>query len=776
MTTFNTTAPWNRSDASEPIGLLFHPASPCPPSDLPEFQTAMKEQRIQNQELDTCIQRVNGNKVFAIAQQIKSEIREIRGQLYEIKEHSLSRVIHHVENIEKAMLEIEMVVCQNHTTDEVYWQRPEAFDSDQEPEDTNTAEHGSSAPLYSTFGLGSMDKGKSSSTTVEVCGSEQTPMSISKEKQKDVAASPPASDGHPHDNLSHNLQHVPPALPPSRAGTSQSGREEEDLERNRALKLLMLLVTIDHASSPNYANPKELYEEGAKFNLPQLIDRYFERLFKRFGLSPQRPRACGNAQYLAAYDILRKVLQAPEGRRLKTFHLNTKVNKRLYRKDFSEPKLVSSAISNGKFLAELGRYYDIRLDESPYLEISVKIALLNDALNKLGDGITPDPACPISRHLPTHRRQLQNLGNMLYSQEHGFKTRLSALFELIGRSNGACSRLIIQLKLCLYEDLSFNLPSMFDGLGLLDEVNDNNEHAPSDSTSSSSTSAGTLKSLDRLNQAYSKQLNLAITQIMQFLQSRLEKDHVANSQELSRIESLMQDAQALQEARHRNLLYRALFIYHEQMLKEDSFLEAGTVPTPVWDVDLGRGETFYVLDRTKKQLNKSGWRFSSKVHNGHDVLLEVLERPFGPHVSVTSTVYLQLPGKLNQDPMQRILIQVLEAIQGAPDEPSTMRVGRLQGIPESETCHRILSSVEELQDTLGTNYKAIIQSINRKGVTFIVVTGIREERSRGLCVLGGNEDKKGEEKECVEIDEGELADDEEAEQEDGEEYMEFEDD
>ncbi|KAK2470681.1 hypothetical protein H9L39_16912 [Fusarium oxysporum f. sp. albedinis] len=64
----------------------------------------------------------------------------------------------------------------------------------------------------------------------------------------------------------------------------------------------MLLATIDHTSSPNDADLNQPYDEAAEYELPQLIDRYFKRLFERFGLGPQQQRAYGTAQYLPAFD------------------------------------------------------------------------------------------------------------------------------------------------------------------------------------------------------------------------------------------------------------------------------------------------------------------------------------------------------------------------------------------------------------------------------------------------------------------------------------------
>ncbi|EXK77671.1 hypothetical protein FOQG_17634 [Fusarium oxysporum f. sp. raphani 54005] len=72
----------------------------------------------------------------------------------------------------------------------------------------------------------------------------------------------------------------------------------------------MLLATIDHTSSPNDADLNQPYDEAAEYELPQLIDRYFKRLFERFGLGPQQQRAYGTAQYLPAFDILRKAVHA----------------------------------------------------------------------------------------------------------------------------------------------------------------------------------------------------------------------------------------------------------------------------------------------------------------------------------------------------------------------------------------------------------------------------------------------------------------------------------
>ncbi|SCN81998.1 uncharacterized protein FFE2_04891 [Fusarium fujikuroi] len=348
--------------------------------------------------------------------------------------------------------------------------------------------------------------------------------------------------------------------PPSEAETSESDQEKEESERSLALKLLMFLSTIDHASSPSDANPDQPYEEAAKYQLPQLIERYFECLYKRFKLSPRRPVACGIAQYFPAYDILRKAVQS-EGTRLEPLHLNTKVDDHFLGKELTEREWVLSAIGNGKLLAEHGRYYDIVMDESPYIKISVKLAHLIDELNKLG----VQTVRPTTKNLQNYRRQLQHLGSMPHFKEHGFKepiAELSTLIDRIGRSNDTYNRSINYLRLHLYHGLSFNLPSMSDRFGLLDEVDD--EHPPSDSPSGSSTSTDMLKLLEQRNQTYSEKLNLMVTQSMQILQSRLEENNATNSQELS---MLIQRAQALQDVRHQNLLYAASIVYHQQMLK-----------------------------------------------------------------------------------------------------------------------------------------------------------------------------------------------------------------
>ncbi|KAL5597843.1 hypothetical protein FOBRF1_011636 [Fusarium oxysporum] len=601
MATVNTTTPWKQAPEaismpapSAPRNSFAPPILPSlpPPSGgaLPvhtQFQTVQLKHHVETQRLDEDIQKLSHIRIFELIENHDRQISELKDGIYALKEHlptrqgqrlfrNLCRILQDVEQIPKdirkqvteakyySMLrnrendiqnDISRFVStmRNQTPTNPWRFNPENSEasssewasSDYEPEqeDPEVAEssdqHGSSAPLSSTFGSGNMDEGEASpsecSETVpsELCTSEKTPTPgaarLGLPTQQSASSTPP----------------VPSTAPPS------------DSERSLSLKLLMFLSTIDHASSPSDANSDQRYDEAEEYQLPQLIERYFERLCKRFELSPRRPIACGIAQYHPAYDILRKAVQPSEGRRLEPLHLNTEVDDHFLGKELTEREWVRSAIGNGKLLAEFGRYYDVAMDESPYIKISVKLARLIDELNKLG----VQTVRPTAENLPTHRRQLQQFGSMPHSKEDGFKKPiedLSTLFEKIERSNNTYNRAINYLRLHLYHGLSFSLLSMSDGFGLLDEVDD--EHPPPDSPSSTDM----LKLLDQRNQTNSAQLELMVTKSMQILQSRLEENNATYSQELS---MLIGNAQGLQGIRHQNLLHAASIVYHQQMLK-----------------------------------------------------------------------------------------------------------------------------------------------------------------------------------------------------------------
>ncbi|RKL09836.1 hypothetical protein BFJ70_g16603 [Fusarium oxysporum] len=609
MATVSTTTPWKQAPEaismptpSAPSNSFAPPILPSlpPPSGgaLPvhtQFQTVQLKHHVETQRLDEDIQKLSHIRIFGLIENHDRQISELKDGIYALKEYLPTRqgqrlfrnLCHILQDVEQIPKDIRKQVTEakyysmlrnrendiqkdisrfvstmrNQTPTNPWRFNPENSEasssewasSDYEPEqkDPEVAEssdqHGSSAPLSSTFGSGNMDEGEASpsecSETVpsELCASEKMPTPgaarLGLLTQQSASSAPP----------------VPFTKPLS------------DSERSLSLKLLMFLSTIDHASSPSDANSDQRYDEAEEYQLPQLIERYFERLCKRFELSPRRPIACGIAQYHPAYDILRKAVQPSEGRRLEPLHLNTEVDDHFLGKELTEREWIRSAIGNGKLLAEFGRYYDVAMDESPYIKISVKLARLIDELNKLGDGIATQTVRPTAENLLTCRRQLQQLRSMPHSKKHGFETpiaELSTLFEKIGMSNDTYNRSINDLRLHLYRCLSFKLPSMSTGFGLLDEVDD--EHPPSDSTSGSSTSTDVLKLLGQQNQICSEQLNLKVTQSLQILQSRLEENNATNPQELS---MLIHNAQALQGGRHQNVLHTTSIVYHQQMLK-----------------------------------------------------------------------------------------------------------------------------------------------------------------------------------------------------------------
>ncbi|PNP77899.1 hypothetical protein FNYG_08625 [Fusarium nygamai] len=322
---------------------------------------------------------------------------------------------------------------------------------------------------------------------------------------------------------------VPSTPPPSEAETSEPDHGNEELERSLALRVLLLLSTIDHASSPNHANPLQLYDEAAKYPLSELIERCFKRLCERFKLNPRQPIPSGNALYLYAYEILGKALQS-KGIRLEPLRLNMEVDDHCLDKELQNSEWALSAVGNGKLLADHGCYYDIMLDESPYIKISVKLSRLIDKLSKL----KVQTVCPTAEYLPTHRLKLQQLRSMPRSKEDCFDKPikdLSALFEDIERSNNTYNRQINYVRLQLYRGLSFNFAIMSDGFGLLDEVDD--EHPPSESPSGSSIPTAKLEKLEQRVQKDSEKLKNMATQSIQILQSRLKENNATECPELS---------------------------------------------------------------------------------------------------------------------------------------------------------------------------------------------------------------------------------------------------
>ncbi|KAH7478381.1 hypothetical protein FOMA001_g9767 [Fusarium oxysporum f. sp. matthiolae] len=580
MTTANTTA--QMKQALEAISIPA-PSAPRgtpriipilrPPSGgaLPvrtQLQTAQLKYHLETQRIDQDVQKTSHMRIIELIKNHDIQISALKNELYALKDHlptltgqqRLRNICRILPDIEQVLKDIRNQVAEadkylslrnrendiqnnisqfvstmkNQTPINRWRSEPEnsdtsssewaSSDDEQEQEDPEVAEssdqHSSSAP---TFGSGDMGEGEASpsecSETVpsELCTSEKTPTPLS------------------------------------------------DSERSLALKLLMFLSTIDHASSPSHTNPSQPYEEAAKYQLPQLIERYFERLGERFKLSPRRPIACGIAQYRRAYEILGKALQPSQGRQLEPLHLNMEDDDRSRVKEMTEREGVHSAIGHGKFLAKLGRYYDLAMDESPYIEISVKLARLLNHLNALGKGIATQTVCPIPENLQAIRRQLQQLPKMPRFKKHEFRkpiAELSTLFENIEMSNDTYNLSIHDLRLHLYHCLSFKPPGMSSGFGLLDEVDD--EHPLPDSTSGSSRSTHVLKLLEDQHQTYYKELDLMVTRSLQILKSWLRENNATNLQELS---THIGKAQTLQGGKHQNVLHMISIVCHQQLLK-----------------------------------------------------------------------------------------------------------------------------------------------------------------------------------------------------------------
>ncbi|EWG46540.1 hypothetical protein FVEG_06989 [Fusarium verticillioides 7600] len=315
---------------------------------------------------------------------------------------------------------------------------------------------------------------------------------------------------------------VPSTPPSSEAETSEPDYENEESERSVSLKTLMLLSNIDHATSPNYANPDQLYDEAAKHDVPELIKRYYERLCERFKLNPTQPIPDGIPKYFLAYEILGKALQS-KGTRLEPLRLNMEVDENYLGKELPNSQWGLSAVKNGKFLADHGRYYDIMLDESPYIRINGKLSHFSDELDEL----EVQTVYPTAEYLPTYRRQLQQLRSVPRPEEDGFKKSiddLSSLFEEIERSDNSYNRLINYLRLYLYHDLSFNLAIVSDGFDFFNEVDDEQTDR--------------FKLLERRVQTNSKGLDLELTRSMKILKENDTSNYTELSARILRAQAL----------------------------------------------------------------------------------------------------------------------------------------------------------------------------------------------------------------------------------------------
>ncbi|RKK77089.1 hypothetical protein BFJ71_g16817 [Fusarium oxysporum] len=583
MTTATTTAQTNK--ALEAISIPA-PSAPrdalCiipilrPPSGgaLPvrtQLETAQLKHRQETRRIDEDVQKTSHMRIHELIENHDIQIRTLKGELHALKKHLTTRTGRlHVRKICSILQAIEQVpkdisnqvteakkystlrkrendiqsdisqfvsTMKNQTPINRWRLEPENSDTsssewapsdyEEEQEDPEVAEssdqHGSSAPLPPTFGSANMGEGEASPSEY----SETVPSELrTSEKTLTPGAARP---GLPVQQPAYFAHLVPSTTPLS------------DSERSLALKLLMSLSTLVDASSPNYVNPKQLYNEAAKCQLLQLIQSYIKLLCERFDLSPRLPIAGGIAQYLPIYKILREEVQS-KGTRLEPLHLNEEVGDHVLDKELPDGEWALSAINNGKFLADHGCYYDIVLDESPYIKISVKLARLLDDLNKL----KAQTVLPTAENLSTHRRELQQLRSMPRSEERGFEEPIkdiSALLDDIERLNNTYNRLINYLRLHLYRG---------------------DEHPPSESPSNSSIMTRRFKLLEQRVQTDFKKLDDEVTQSMQILQSRLKENDVTNWPELS---IRIHHAQVLQSGRRQYLSHAASILYHQRMLR-----------------------------------------------------------------------------------------------------------------------------------------------------------------------------------------------------------------
>ncbi|EXL45087.1 hypothetical protein FOCG_13850 [Fusarium oxysporum f. sp. radicis-lycopersici 26381] len=66
-----------------------------------------------------------------------------------------------------------------------------------------------------------------------------------------------------------------------------------------------------------------------------------------------------------------------------------------------------------------------------------------------------------------------------------------------------------------------------------------------------------------------------------------------------------------------------------------------------------------------------------------------------------------------------------------------MKLGKLEGVPDNETCYRLCESLGDLQDKLGPGFQITTSKCYLyRGPKFTVVTGIQEKQAGGLQVVG----------------------------------------
>ncbi|RKK18891.1 hypothetical protein BFJ66_g1006 [Fusarium oxysporum f. sp. cepae] len=66
-----------------------------------------------------------------------------------------------------------------------------------------------------------------------------------------------------------------------------------------------------------------------------------------------------------------------------------------------------------------------------------------------------------------------------------------------------------------------------------------------------------------------------------------------------------------------------------------------------------------------------------------------------------------------------------------------MKLGKLKGVPDHETCYRFCESLDDLRDKLGPDFEIKTTKCYRyRGLEFTVVIGIQEKQAGGLRVVG----------------------------------------